>query len=123
MFNHFWIEKTKEDGTKLEIRVLYMDKKFRIDDVGVKPKGKRKFTYVGGSRMTDLLPLNARCGNCHWLQYSHCAEPRNHRLALTVDLGGNNVFRIDVPRVEETAFCDFWAATMRNNYRAAEVAK
>lgn len=53
MYNNFYIEKVKEDGTKLEIRVLLIDGKFRIDDIGVKPKGKRKFTYLGSSISDD----------------------------------------------------------------------
>jgi hypothetical protein len=53
MYNNFYIEKVKEDGTKLEIRVLLIDGKFRIDEIGVKPKGKRKFTYVGSSVNSD----------------------------------------------------------------------
>jgi hypothetical protein len=52
MNDQFYIEKTKEDGTKLEIRVLLVDRKLRIDDVGVTPKGKRKITYLG-SRISD----------------------------------------------------------------------
>jgi hypothetical protein len=53
MYNNIYIEKTKDDGTKLEIRVLFMDGKFRIDEIGVKPKGKRKFTYLGTSISND----------------------------------------------------------------------
>ncbi|PGT89816.1 hypothetical protein [Bacillus thuringiensis] len=40
------IEKQKEDGTKLDIRICHSDDMFWIDDIGVKTKGKRKFTYV-----------------------------------------------------------------------------
>jgi hypothetical protein len=47
MYNNIYINKIKEDGTKLEIRVLLIDNKFRIDDIGVTPKGKRKITYLG----------------------------------------------------------------------------
>jgi hypothetical protein len=53
MYNNFQIEKIKEDGTKLDIRVLLIDGKFIIDDIGIKPKGKRKFTYLGRSISDD----------------------------------------------------------------------
>lgn len=53
MYNNIYITKQKEDGTKLEIRIYFYNGKFRIEDVGVKPKGKRKFTYVGGSSLTN----------------------------------------------------------------------
>lgn len=53
MYNQFRVEKIAEDGTKFEIRITLMDKKFRLDDIGVKPKGKRKFDYVCGSSMTN----------------------------------------------------------------------
>lgn len=47
MYSNIYINKVKEDGTKLEIRVLLIDGKFRIDNIGVTPKGKRKITYIG----------------------------------------------------------------------------
>lgn len=48
------VEKVREDGTRLEIHVrLGEDLKFRVTDVGVKPKGKRKYTYVCGKTLTD----------------------------------------------------------------------
>jgi hypothetical protein len=46
MYQNFWINKIKEDGTKLEIRITFIEGKFRIDDIGVTPKGKRKITYL-----------------------------------------------------------------------------
>lgn len=52
--NKTWnIEKMKEDGTKLEIRVYFLDRGFCISDVGVKPKGKRKFNFICGTDMTN----------------------------------------------------------------------
>jgi hypothetical protein len=47
------INKKLENGTNLEIRVKLIDGKFLIDDVGVKPKGKRIYKYIGGSSLTD----------------------------------------------------------------------
>lgn len=48
------IEKIREDDTKLEIRIWLNDRgEFHIVDIGLKPKGKRKFTYVCGTSMTD----------------------------------------------------------------------
>jgi hypothetical protein len=53
MNNQFWIEKVREDGTKLELRIRISEREFILEDIGVKPKGKRKFTYTCGSSMTN----------------------------------------------------------------------
>lgn len=47
------VEKQKEDGTKLDIRISHSDDMFWIEDIGVKPKGKRKFTYTCGCLRND----------------------------------------------------------------------
>lgn len=50
MFNTFYVEKVGEDGTKYEIRIRFDDKdnKFILDDIGMKQKRKRNFTYLSG---------------------------------------------------------------------------
>lgn len=53
MYSQFFIEKVKEDGTKLELRIHFNEKEFHLNDIGVKPKGKRKFTYICGTNMTN----------------------------------------------------------------------
>ncbi|MDT0160316.1 hypothetical protein [Bacillus sp. AG4(2022)] len=53
MDNQFRIEKVRDDGTKLEIRIRINEKQFILDDIGVKPKGKRKFTFTCGTNMTN----------------------------------------------------------------------
>ena len=53
MYKVINIEKVLENGTKLDIRVTAMDGKFKLDDVGVKLKGKRRFIYCCGSSLTN----------------------------------------------------------------------
>lgn len=49
MFSNIRIEKIKEDGTKLDIRVLLIDGEFRVDDVGIKKRRQRNFRYLSHS--------------------------------------------------------------------------
>ncbi|PLR99593.1 hypothetical protein [Bacillus sp. T33-2] len=47
MNNNFHFQRKLEDGTQLEIRIRLSDKEFIIDDIGVKAKRKRNFSYLG----------------------------------------------------------------------------
>jgi hypothetical protein len=47
------IKKTKEDGTQLNISVSFVDGKFKVRDVSIKSKGKRKFTSIKSSVFDD----------------------------------------------------------------------
>lgn len=51
----FDFEKKNEDGSIFDIRVLLIDGKFRVDDVGIKEKRKRNYTYIIGKLHDDYM--------------------------------------------------------------------
>lgn len=53
MLQQIRIEKAREDGAKLEIRVSLIDGKFSIKDVGVKTGRQRNFRYVEDKARDD----------------------------------------------------------------------
>ena len=46
VYPQFYIEKNREDGAKLEIRIMLIGKNFIVKDIGMKTKNQRKFRYL-----------------------------------------------------------------------------